>query len=503
MIFPTFFINIPAIFQDWPIYQEQPYMKPSEAKLRENALKLPSILMQGITHIAPAIGLIFSIQFITSLAGVTSPLSFAIAFLIVLTLGFSLTQLARHLPCAGGYYTYVSRTVHPRAGFLTAWLYLLYDPMGTAINLAFMGYFFEQTLRFEYGAFFPWWLFFILATAVITFVTYRGIELSTHIMLMLGLAEILIVVALVVHGLLQPGKGGINFSSYNPSNSISINGLYLGVVFSIFSFTGFESVAPLAEESEDPHRNLPRAIIGSILLIGAFYLFTTWALLVGWGTGDLDSFLSSKESPTFILARKLWGPAWILVLLAVLNSIMAVSIACTNASTRVFYAMARGESLPRFLTKIHPVFQTPVNAIWLQTFLTLFVGLGLGFWIGPDKEFFFMALVATIGMVFVYCAGNLGVYRFFRHEHKQEFNIFFHAIFPLVSTIALLWVGYKSILPLPEPPLRYAPILVAGWLLVGAILLIYMYYRGNESWLLKAGQVAYEQQAVVEENQGG
>lgn len=471
----------------------------SETNLRAGALKLPSILMQGITHIAPAIGLIFSIQFVTSLAGVTTPLAFAIAFVIILTQGVSMNQLARHLPCAGGFYTYVSRTVHPRAGFLTAWLYFLYDPVGPAINMAFMGFFLQQTLQVSYSIHFPWWLFFIAATAIITCLTYRGIELSTEIMLFLGIAEIAIVVALVVTGLLQPGNGGINFSSYNPSNSTSMSGLYLGVVFSIFSFTGFESVAPLAEESENPRKNLPRAILGSILLTGVFYMFTSWALLVGWGTNDLKAFIECPESPTFVLARKLWGGGWILVLLAVFNSIMAVSIACTNAGTRVFYAMGRSESLPRALTKIHPKFQTPSNAIWLQTAVTLLVGLGLGFAMGPDQEFFFMATVTTLGMIFVYSAGNLGVFRFYRNEQRAEFNPFLHAIFPLISSVALVWVGYKSIVPLPQAPIKYAPFLVAGWLLIGLALLLFMALRGKENWLLKAGQAAYEQGGGAEE----
>lgn len=467
--------------------------KQIETKLRSGALKLPSIMMQGITHIAPAIGLIFSIQFITSLAGVTAPLAFAIAFGIILTQGFSLNQLAKHLPCAGGYYTYVSRTVHPRAGFLTAWLYFLYDPVGPAINLSFMGFLLQQTFQAEFNLYFPWWFFLIITTLLISLLIYRGIELSAEIMLVLGFVEILIVTALAVTGLFQPGDGGINVSSYNPANATTANGLYLGVIFSLFSFTGFESVAPLAEESENPRKNLPKAILGSILIAGVFYLFCSWGLLTGWGTNDLRTFIDSKENPSFVLARKLWGGAWILVLLAVFNSIMAVSIACMNAATRVFYAMGRSESLPLALAKIHPVYQTPVNAIWLQTIITLLVGLGLGFWIGPDQEFFLMATVTTLGMIVVYSAGNFGVFRFYRTEKRTEFNLMLHALFPLVSTIALLWVGYKSVVPLPPFPIKYAPLIVSGWLMIGIVLLWILSLKGQENWLFKAGQSAYEQ----------
>lgn len=442
-----------------------------EPSLRAGALSLSSVLMQGITHIAPAVGIVLTLQLITSLAGVAAPLAYLIAFVIVLTLGLSLTQLAKHLASAGGYYTYVSRTVHPRAGFLTAWLYFLYDPTSAAINLAFMGYFFEGTLKAEYGIVFPWWLFFLIGTAIITLLVYCGVEISARTMVMLGVAEIIIVVALALTGLFEPGPGGINFHSYNPTRATSPNGLYLGVVFSIFAFSGFESVAPLAEESEDPHRNLPRSIIFSILLMGAFYLFCSWALLIGWGTNNLQSLVRAVENPTFQLGKRLWGPGWILLFVAVINSILAVSIASTNAATRVFFAMGRSGSLPRALAKVHPRYRTPVNAIWLQTFLTLTIGLGLGLWIGPDQEFYFMGVAITLCLVFIYSAGNLGVYLYYRGERQNEFNLLFHIVFPLLSTLALIWVGYKSIVPLPPAPVRYAPAFAGIWCLIGILLL--------------------------------
>ena len=462
-------------------------------ELKTGALKLPSVLMQGITHIAPAVGLLLTIQVVASWAGITAPLAYAIAFVVVLTLGISLAQLARHLPSAGGYYTYVSRTVHPRAGFLTAWLYFLYDPTSTAFNLAFMGYWFDGTMKAEYGIHFPWWLFFLLSTLLVTFLVYRGIEISTGAMAVLAVAEIAIVVALAVSCLLHPGEGGVNFLSYLPGSAPGAHGLYLGVVFCIFAFTGFESVAPLAEETEDPRRNLPRGIIGSIVLMGAFYLFCSWTLLVGWGTNDLAGFIRSTENPCFLVAKKLWGGAWILVFIAVLKSILAVSIACTNAATRVFFAMGRSGALPRSLSKVHPRYRTPVNAIWLQTFLTLAIGLGLGFWIGPDQEFYFMAVVITLGMALVYSAGNIGVFRFYRSERRSEFRWIQHCAFPLISTVALIWVAYRSILPLPPAPVGYAPWLVAVWLVLGTILVWALRCAGREDWVLRAGRVAYEQ----------
>jgi len=444
--------------------------------LRSGALKFPEVLMQGITHIAPAVSLILTLQFLTASAGVTAPLAFLFGFFVILTLGISLTQLARHLPSAGGYYYYVSHTVHPNAGFLTAWIYFLYDPSLAAINLAFMGYFFQSTMRSEYGLWCPWWLFFLLATGLITVLVYRGIAVSTNIMILLGVAEVAIILALAAFGLLKPGIGGVNLHSYLPSYSPSIHGLYLAVIFSIFCFTGFEGVAPLAEESEDPRRNLPRSILGSILLMGAFYLLCSWAVLIGWGTGSIASFNQSVENPCFVLARRFWGHGWILIFVAVLNSVIAVSISCTNASTRVIFAMSRSGVLPRGLSIIHPRFQTPVNAIRLQTLLTLAIGLGLGFLIGPDQEYYFMGVVMTLGLVFVYGAGNYGVYRFYSTEKRNEFRFWLHFFCPAVSTGLMIWVGIKSVVPLPQGVLHYAPILVAAWIALGICVLAAMTY---------------------------
>jgi amino acid transporter len=469
----------------------------ADTQLRAGALKFPAVLMQGITHIAPAIGLVLSIQYITSLSGVVSPFAYAIAVLIVLALGISLAQLARHLPSAGGYYTYISRTVHPRAGFLTAWLYLLYDPTATAINIAFMGIFFERAMLSEYGIHFPWWMFFLITVTILTVIVYRGIAPSTRVVVISGLSEIVIVTALAAWGLIRPGPGGINLVSYIPSHAPSMGGLALGVIFSIFSVAGFDGVVPLAEESENPRRTLPRAILASILFTGAFYLFCSWAVLIGWGTHDVNAFSNSVENPCFVLAHRFWGKGWILVLLAVLNSVFAVSIASTNAATRVLFALGRSGILPRSLAKVHPVNLTPSNAIWLQTFITLAVGLGLGFWIGPDQEFYFMGVVITLCLVLIYSAANYGVFRYYRGEKRPEFRIWQHVLCPLVASLAMLCVAFESIYSLPPPPVRYGPLLVIGWLGVGLVVLFIYARVGREGWVLNAGTEVHELSAPI------
>jgi amino acid transporter len=440
--------------------------------LRANALSFSSVLTQGITHIAPAMGLVVTVQFVTTMAGIASPLAYGIAFLIVLMLGVCLAQLALHLPSAGGYYTYVSRSLNPKAGFLAAWMFFLYDPLTAAVNLAYMGFLLQTTLRIEAHVNCPWYVFYVILALLITLLIYRGIEISAAFVTWLTVIEVLIIIVLAIASLMHPGDGRLHLQDFVSVHDFRKKGLYLAIVFSIFTFTGFEAVAPLAEETRNPRRAIPRAILLSITLMGAFFVFTTVAILTGWGNSHIDTFAQSAENPVILLAKRLWGAAWIFVLVAVLNSILGAAISGTNAAIRVFYAMGRARSLPAALEYIHPRFRTPVNAILLQTFITLTIGIAIGFWIGPDQEYYFLGVTMTLTLIFIYSAGNVGVFFLYRRERRAEFSPVLHFLFPVLSTLSLLWVAYHSVVPLPDRPLRYAPILVGTWLLAGLLVLL-------------------------------
>ena len=107
--------------------------------------------MQSIAHIAPAIAGLFFTQFVVSLTGVTASLAYLIGILIVLMLGSTLVQLSKHMSAAGGYYTFVSQAIHPRAGFLTAWMYVFYSPLCAGPIYAYFGFLLQQELKAQYA----------------------------------------------------------------------------------------------------------------------------------------------------------------------------------------------------------------------------------------------------------------------------------------------------------------------------------------------------------------
>src|SRR5712692_3718334 len=335
-------------------------------ELRAGTLNLPEVLMQSVTTIAPAIAALFFTPFVVSLAGVASPLAYPIAFVITLFLGIVLVQFTKKMPAAGGYYTYISRSIHPRAGWLVAWMFILYAPTVGGIVSLYMGNILQQEILTDTGANWPWfpWVFMLVVVTAVALLQYRGIKLSGRTLLILGTIALGLVVILGILAIANPGPGGVNFISYNPANisTVGFGSFALAIVFSLQAFTGWDGAAPLAEESKNPTRNVSRAVIGSIILLGIFLVFVTWAIIIGWGTSNIGKLPGSAELPAVVVAKRVWGPVWWLILFALLNSTVAVVIAVCNIGTRVWYAMARSGSLPKVLTRVHPVYRTPVRS---------------------------------------------------------------------------------------------------------------------------------------------
>src|SRR5258708_20703571 len=96
------------------------------------------------------------------------------------------------------------------------------------------------------------------------------------------------------------------------------------------------------------------------------------ASAIGWGTGNMAAFATASNNPYYTLAQKLWGAGWWLVFFAIINSTLAVGIACTNAATRVMYTMGLAGTLPSALKKIHPVPQKPYISVHVNQNFPIF-----------------------------------------------------------------------------------------------------------------------------------
>src|SRR5438067_10061154 len=246
-------------------------------------------------------------------------------------------------------------------------------------------------------------------------------------------------VALAFTGLADPGPGGFSFAPLNPGNFGLATSLFLGVVLSILAFSGWESTGPLAEESKTPKRNVPIGLVGSVIILMIYFVFVTWGYLVGIGVNKVAGIPTASAFPVATLAQRVWGSAWVFLLFALLNSAIAVSIACFNGGTRTWYAMGRSGVLPAALGKTNPKKKTPVNAIHLEVAMNV-VAFACVLIFGVTNVFITWANAITIGLVLMYILANIGVVKYYLTEGRSQFNLLLHVVVPVVASAAGLVV---------------------------------------------------------------
>ena len=212
-----------------------------------------------------------------------------------------------------------------------------------------------------------------------------------------------------------------------------------------------------------------------MLAIGIFYIFTSYASAIGWGTGDMAAF-AANPNPYDVLGHALWGGAWWFVVLAIINSAVGVGLACTNAASRVMYTMGRAGTLPASFARIHPTHQTPTFAIAFVQLAGILAILLVGILLKPDTIFGFLETIATLAVIILYAMSNLALTRYMRREQPAHFTIWRHVVAPWIATLALLPVLFVTIYPQPAWPYNMTP-----YLFLAAILAGFAYMQWRES----------------------
>ena len=465
-----------------------------KTELRENAVGLPGMLMQGIATIGPSFAILASFVFIVSFAGLVTPWAYLFGGILLGLQALSAAQLAKVFPSAGGWYTWIARAFHPRAGFFAGVLFSIWLPPVATLTMSFLAKtVLEPSIKAEYGVDVPWWIWVIAGMALVIFFAYQGISISEKALIITGLIEIVIMVALAFTGLASPGPGGFSLGPLNPGNFGLAGNLFLGVVFSIFAFSGWESTGPMAEESKNPKRNVPIGLVGSVVILTMYFVFVTWGYLVGIGVSKVGSIPTASAFPVATMAQRVWGGAWVLLLFALLNSAIALSIACFNGGTRTWYAMGRSGVLPKMVGKVNPTRKTPVNAISLQVGVQVLAFVCVLIW-GAENVFFSWANAITIGLVLMYVLCNIGVVRYYLTEGRAQFNPLLHIVVPVVASAAgvvVVWKSYFS--PFTSTgPVFWGLMTFVVVLVLTVVILIYLRVTGREDWMRRA-QLVFEQ----------
>ena len=484
----------------------QQSMDSGSPTLARNAIGLTEVLFQCITHMAPAVATAISIGAATSFAGGITPLAVLFAMIAVLFTAYSMSELARHLPSAGGMYTYVGRGLGSFFGWLVAWGFALAEPLVMPLLLGGFGFygaiFLSSYLGIEFE--YAWVALAIACGLIVWWLTYRGIGLSTRTGIVLGVIEIAIF--LLISTLLIVNADENTLNVFVPGDD-GVRPAFQGMIFCLLAFIGFEAAAPLGEETQEPRRAIPRALLWSAILVGLFYVFNYYAATVFFGPDRMTEFYSFNEGDPwgFMAEEVLPGIGGLLIVFAILNSSLANANAGATAATRSLFAMGRASLAPRFFAAIHPETRAPVNAVHFQAVTALIIAVVLGFVLGADPYPFglnvYVFLGTMLGLVFagIYILVNIACIGYFMRERRDEFNYLKHLIVPILGVIAMIpallaVIGGLTIpildieLPAYETALRWTAPIVAIWVVLG--ILMYFYLRSsNPEALERVGDV--------------
>ena len=466
-------------------------------RLRERSIGLPQVLFQSITHMAPGAAIAFSILVSVQYAGPALPLAVLAALVACVLVASSIGQLAKEIPSAGGLVAYVARALGRAPGFMVGWAYLLFQPLVAPLLFLIFAWVVDDVWTADengLGQGSLWWLWVLIAAAIVFFLTYRDVRISTDAGIILGIIEIGIFLALALWIILS-NLDALTLQTFNPSqNEVgTLEGTFKGMVFAILAFIGFESAAPLGEEARQPRWTVPRAVVGSAVIVGLFYVICSYAWVLGTGFDDFTKTATAAANPWRDLGEVFWAGGWVLVFFAIVNSAIANANAGTNAATRVIFALARNGVLPAALARTHPVHRTPHIATILVTALGTVIALLLGWKWDPLTGFVIIATAVTLVVICVYITVCVACTVYYRREQPSQWNTWLHGVFPALGALAFLAPLYYQFNPLPDYPIRWGSWLAVGWLVAGVAVTAWMYMTKPEA-MDELGKVFVEEE---------
>jgi amino acid transporter len=475
-------------------------------RLRSGAIGAVSQLFQSIAHIGPATGVIFAMPFMVSKGGGAMPLASFFAMVCILLAGLCLREVVRKVRSASGYFSIHSVALGHFVGFTTSWLWFLDEPLVPAALSTIFGAVFSDFMEQHFSVSIPWWSVTLVVIAGLTYISYVGVEQSAKATVMLASAELVIMLVLGLILVIKAGGHQVG-EAFTPSASPHHwGGVFFATVFGITGLIGFESGLPLSEETRDAERSLSRAIVLSIVGIGAFFIFLGYATVTGWGWDGPAAFsdaFSGATDPYLTLATHAFGAIgpW-LIMLALLNGTWGVGLAGQNAVTRVYYALGRDGIFPRALSRTHPVHRTPHRAIVFQGVLSAAVALFLGLKFGPVTAFGLAALLMTLSLILIYIVTNISCFVLYWRDYRDEFKVGRHLVLPLVATVVILFPFVATIAPnvffdfSNTYPLTLAGPVLGIWFLIGLAFYAYLRVRKPAQLHSLADQMAAVHEAA-------
>lgn len=451
----------------------------AQPALRRGALGLRHAVVISVAAISPAASVFFNTIPQAQVAGAAIPFCCAVAFIVALLVGNQYSEFSRELPSSGSAYTFVSEGLGPRWAFLTGWIGLIALAIAAPYAFVFMSANLQTLMQRWFGFSAPWSVYYVAAIGVVFALCYIGIRGSLRVDMTLLIFEVGVCLVLAVIVLTHLSSiGGLSVAPFNPASAPPGGGLIIGVLLGVLNFIGFETAAALGEETRAPHRNIPLAVYGSLVIVGIFYVLMSYVATVGYGISHMATAYPHESAPFDTIARAFGGgPLVALIDVAGILSFFGATLAIVNGGARIIYTLARDGMFPRPLGWTHPTRGTPGGAIALLCGLGLVIGISLNFIMKPIDAFGFLATLDALFVLLIYVLVSAACIRFFWKKRREQFSVVRHAIIPALGVLVTGGIALLALVSGGAGPLQYVPEVVGAWLLVGLILLALMWRK--------------------------
>ena len=362
----------------------------------ERSLSLWQITLMSIGIILGA-GIYVVIGESAGLTGNSVWLSFIIGAIVASFSGLSYAELASRFPKAGAEYVYVENSFGTRVAWIAGWLVLSGSVIGGAtVAIGFSRYF---------SALFntPIILIAIIVLIIIGIILIIGVQETASLTIFFTLIESIGLIIIIVIGL--PYLGKVNYLEMTNG----IKGLIEGGILIFFSYIGFQGVARLAEETKDPEKNIPKAIIYSLSITTIIYILVALSAvsIVPW------SELAASKGPLALVAQYVLGENSIFILSVIaLFSTFNTALVMLLSGSRLLFGIGERKAIPKVFTSVLKSFKTP----WIAIIAVIFASSIFLFL--EDLKTVANLTNFTIFMVFIIINSSVIYYRFKKPINK-------------------------------------------------------------------------------------
>jgi amino acid transporter len=384
--------------------------------------------------------------------GPAFPASYIVCTVILLFFAVGFTDMAKRLPGAGAFYTYVSFGLGRHWGLGAAFLALLSYTAVQGAAYGFVGVAVNDLVTSHGGPALPWYAWALALMAVVAFLGYRNIDLSGKVLAFLLICEVAIVLvingAVIVKG---GGEAGFSTAMFRPSQFFS-GAPGIALLFALLGYIGFEATAVFRDEARDPARTIPRATYLALLIIGAFYALSSWVLVSAWG--DAGAVSMATQNPAGMIAetakRFVGTAAADLVQIFLITSLFAALLSFHNVLARYIFSLGNSNALPAVAGRSHAKHGSPHIASFAQTVSALvLVAASVIAGLDPITQVFaWFGGVSAVGIIALMALTSAAVVVYFRRS-RADARLWNTLIAPAIGLIGLTAMLYMTVINLP------------------------------------------------------